>query len=345
MCFQPLKILNSAYLFIQSETFSLKLIHILNSLQFTESSSSVYKREYTSKNELKEILSFLHSEGISLHTYPASISRQNTPVFYKDQTLYTIYNHTFHEGILHIITSGDLESHLQPIVHLQSSELYGFESLLRDMSGQYSPYQLFDTAQKTNLHSFLDKRAREVAIKSRGSLVPKGIKSFINFLPSTIYSPEHCLEHTFKLVEKHKVSPDDLVFEVVESEKIEDIDHLLNIFQVYRKNGMKVALDDVGSGFATLETLKLLQPDYAKIDRAYISYCDQSKEKENFLKEIVAIGNEYGISILAEGIERKEELEFSRDLGIQYGQGYYIEKPSLSPLLLKQINMKLQVTS
>jgi EAL domain-containing protein (putative c-di-GMP-specific phosphodiesterase class I) len=89
-----------------------------------------------------------------------------------------------------------------------------------------SPGKLFEVATKTGLHSLLDQRAREVAVKARVGKVPAGTKSFINFLPSTIYNPDFCLQHTFKIVEKYQINPEDLVFEVVETEKIVNIGHL-----------------------------------------------------------------------------------------------------------------------
>lgn len=119
---------------------------------------------------------------------------------------------------------------------------------------------------------------------------------------------------------------------MVETEKIIDIEHLKNVFATYKRSGMKVALDDVGAGFSTVDMLTLLQPDYVKIDRHYIQNCDQEKEKQHFLKEVIHIANELSIHVLAEGIERKEELDYCREIGIPLAQGYYIGKPSPNPL-------------
>ncbi|CUA78874.1 hypothetical protein GCM10022628_13340 [Anoxybacillus suryakundensis] len=234
-----------------------------------------------------------------------------------------------HEDVVQCITNGPLVSYLQPIIHTKTGDIFGYECLLR--SHHFSPKQLFSVAQQTGLHTFLDRRAREEAIRAR-TKIKKGIKSFINFLPSTIYNPEFCLRHTFSIVEQYEVAPEDLVFEVVETEKIIDIDHLKNVFATYKRSGMKVALDDVGAGFSTIDMLTLLQPDYVKIDRHYIQNCDQEKEKQAFLKEVTRIAQTLGIHVLAEGIERKEELDYCREIGIPFAQGYYIGKPSPNPL-------------
>lgn len=228
------------------------------------------------------------------------------------------------------IQHGQFVSYLQPIISLNSQELYGYESLIRtkDPSIKLSPWKLFDVATKTGLHSLLDQRAREEAVKARAGKVPAGTKSFINFLPSTIYNPDFCLQHTFKIVEKYQINPEDLVFEVVETEKILDVAHLKKVLDRYKKEGMKVALEVVGSGFSTLDMLELLRPDYVKIDRSYIDNCDQDQDKLNFLKEANERAHALGIITLAEGIERIEEAKICASLGYDLGQGYLFGKPA-----------------
>ncbi|OIU72453.1 EAL domain-containing protein [Rossellomorea aquimaris] len=238
-----------------------------------------------------------------------------------------------YRDMIELIQEGEFVSYLQPIMELGKYELFAYESLLRsaDPSRRINPGELFKAAELTGFHSMLDQRARKTAIESRVGNIEKGVKSFINFLPSTIYNPEYCLKHTFHIVDKYGVNPEDLVFEVVETEKIADISHLKSVLEVYKREGMKVALDDVGSGFATIEMLSLLQPDIVKIDRSYISGCDRNPDKQQFLRTVIHTAGELGISVLAEGIERKEELAFCKEIGVNYGQGYLIGKPALVP--------------
>ena len=237
--------------------------------------------------------------------------------------------------MVEIIQQGEFTSHLQPIIDLNDDSLFGYESLLRVGSGRkaVNPGELFEVASLTGFHSMLDQKARKSAIECRKNQVKPGIKSFINFLPSTIYNPEFCLRHTFKIVNEIGVNPEDLIFEVVETEKIEDVEHLRSVLDVYKREGMKVALDDVGSGFATVEMLTLLQPDYVKIDRSFISYCDRNTENQKFLRKVMKIAGELNILVLAEGIERKEELLFCKDIGIHYAQGYFIGKPAQTAIV------------
>jgi len=262
------------------------------------------------------------------------LSRSKRPERLIDSTTFEL---RFHEReTVNFIQHGKMVSHLQPIISLESKDVYGYESLLRakDPALSMSPGKLFDVAAKTGLHSLLDQRAREEAVKAREGKINKGIKSFINFLPSTIYNPDFCLQHTFKIVEKYQINPEDLVFEVVETEKIVDVNHLKSVFDRYKKEGMKVALDDVGAGFSTLDMFELLRPDYVKIDRNYITNCDQDQNKQDFLKEANERAHALGIITLAEGIERIEEAEVCESLGYDLGQGYLFGKPSENPLAI-----------
>ena len=235
---------------------------------------------------------------------------------------------------IQIIRDTDFTSFFQPIVSLQDESLIGYEALLRDPLSRVSPAKLFEVAQATGIHHLLDMRARQIAIKSRVGKVPNGVKSFINFLPSTIYKPECSIKNTMISMKLHHVSPEDVVFEVVETEKIADIDHLKSIFNVYKQEGIKVALDDFGTGHSTYEVLVKLVPDYVKIDRSLIMNCDQDIMKQKHLMDIVKISKELGIISLAEGIERRAELEICRATGIELAQGYYFGKPESKPKLL-----------
>ncbi|MCA1032400.1 EAL domain-containing protein [Bacillus timonensis] len=294
------------------------------------------KIAYYSKTQLQSIttnmIQLLNSDTNVL----AAVHTEKSNSFLQWLPILQLHERIVNEKVVSFIQSGSLVSYLQPIINLHNGKLYGYESLLRaeNLNEQIAPSTLFKIATDAGMHSLLDRRARETAIKSRINNIPKGIKSFINFLPSTIYNPEHCLKHTFEIVKKYKVDPEDLVFEVVETEQITDIEHLKRVLDVYKASGMKVALDDVGSGFATLEMLTELQPDFVKVDRHYIDHCDQSIEKQQFLQDVVDISKQLKINILGEGIEREEELEYCRSIGIHHAQGYFIGKPSINPSLI-----------
>lgn len=293
------------------------------SLHIQSSTPEVFS--YSSFEQLEQIL----ASTLQIADFPVSCrangSRLVTPVLAASVLLEQLKS----RQAIDFIQNGVMTSHLQPIFNIQDNSLFANEALLRaaDQTIPMSPGLLFSTASKMGLHSRLDQRAREEAIRAT-HLVGGTQKTFINFLPSTIYNPEYCLRHTFEIVERYNVDPSRLVFEVVETEKIEDVNHLKHVFEQYKKQGIQVALDDVGAGFSTLDMLSLLQPDYVKIDRAFISNCDTVAENEAFLRKARHLTKEMGIQILAEGIERQEELDLCRELGFDFGQGYLLGRPA-----------------
>lgn len=313
--------------FLNGGTFHLKNISEseLEALTFPVMGLGMtYKAGYESLNQLEEMA----NEIIQLNQHiECGISSKNNYAQYMKADLFK--KRLENRETVEFIQEGKLISHLQPIVDISSGELYAYESLLRSDSSEkkISPYELFKVANEAEMHSLLDQRAREEAIRARKNHIPSGIKSFINFLPSTIYNPEYCLQHTFHVVNKYQVDPADLVFEVVETEKIQDIDHLKKVFKTYKREGMKVALDDVGAGFSTIEMLKLLEPNYVKIDRSFVDRCDEDMKKQKFLADVNRISKELGITVLAEGLERVEELKVCKEIGIDLCQGYLIGKP------------------
>ena len=93
---------------------------------------------------------------------------------------------------------------------------------------------------------------------------------FVNFLPTTIYRPEVCLATTERAAEQAGLRLDQLVFEVTESEQVNDLDHLEKVFSYYRERGCKVALDDLGAGYSSLNMLVRLKPDIVKLDNEMV---------------------------------------------------------------------------
>lgn len=320
-CGLPFQLFETGYLFILNK----------DDYMVTTLNERWAKKKYQSLKELEEILHEAAGQFDDQTRIKAGISK--TPeIPLMSISLTSLLARVRERETVDLINYGRLVSYLQPIVSLKNGgHLYGYESLLRtEAPQQVSPGKLFSTAHETGLLSLLDKRAREAAIKSKKEKIPAGIKSFINFLPSTIYNPEYCLRHTFNLVNQYQIDPDELVFEVVESEKIADIDHLKKVLNTYKRQGMKVALDDVGAGFSTLEVLEMLNPDYVKIDRQYINRCDQDSANQEFLARVIELAEKLGITVLAEGIEQKEELEYCMKIGIDLAQGYYLGKPSVN---------------
>lgn len=232
-----------------------------------------------------------------------------------------------------ILDNGSLTIHFQPIIAVADHSIYAYECLARGVlaDGSYMhPARMFDTANKTGMLFNLDRQCREAAIKTAAvKNINKNI--FVNFMPSSIYNPEFCLRDTVHWANQLEFDPASIVFEVVETEKVDSIDHLVHILSYYKEKGFRTALDDVGSGFSSLNLFAHLQPDIIKLDMELVRDVHRSEVKQSVARALLAMSRDAGCKILAEGIESQEEYAWFKALGVDYAQGYYFGRPCAEP--------------
>ncbi|KAA0956178.1 EAL domain-containing protein [Planococcus sp. ANT_H30] len=236
------------------------------------------------------------------------------------------------EWIDEVIKEERLICHYQPIVDADEN-IFAYEMLARFQNKDGSmiyPNEIFPAAKTRGRLYALDRVCRMTAVKYAAAL--KGEKAFINFIPTSIYSPEFCLRSTIELAEQLDVNPKSLVFEVVETEKVDDLNHLKKILRYYRDRGFDYALDDVGEGYSTIELLADLKPNYMKLDMQYVFNVAEDTEKQKVAKRFLEKAQEIGSVPLAEGIETQADFEWLKKLGYQLFQGYYFGKPAAKPL-------------
>lgn len=238
------------------------------------------------------------------------------------------------EWLIDLLREQRLYSHFHPIVHTQEPQrIFAYECLARGRDkegGPVFPGTMFDIAISADLLFNLDRACRLSAIRG---CVEYGIESnvFVNFTPGTIYNPKHCLKTTLRAVEAAGLSPSQVVFEVVESEEITDPDHLLNILNYYREHGFRVALDDLGSGFSSLNLLTRLRPDFVKLDMELVRNVDKDEFKSVITTKLLSMARNLGVQTIAEGVETVEEWNWLREQGADYVQGFLFARPAAPP--------------
>ncbi|WP_051318521.1 EAL domain-containing protein [Cohnella thermotolerans] len=237
------------------------------------------------------------------------------------------------DRISDLILNRRFTTYMQPIVQ-PSGTVVGYEFLLRPLPEQppFRPAEMFAAAREAGLHSYLDREARHSAIRLAARHVPRGVKKFVNFLPSSIYRPSSCLEHTFRAIRENGLDPADFVFEVVETERLDDTKHLTAIFDAYRGEGIRLAMDDVGEKYATLDTMERLQPDYVKLDRKWISGCHADPAKRRHIEDVLERAARFHGVVLAEGVENEQERLYLAKAGVPLLQGYLFGRPAPVPL-------------
>ncbi len=222
-----------------------------------------------------------------------------------------------------------LTVHFQPIVHFHTNTIFGFEALSRGPinSPFYLPDSLFPYAEKEGLLYALEKVAREKTFEaSKDSLNEK--KLFINLNSQVIYDKEFNPGHTISLLKQYGIKPQNVVFEITERNAINDFEAFRNALNHYREQGFQIAIDDAGAGYSSLQAISELMPDYIKVDRSLISGIDHNEVKSNILEAFVTFAKKMNSKIIGEGIETESELQRVMNLGIEFGQGFFIAKPT-----------------
>lgn len=228
-----------------------------------------------------------------------------------------------------IINCGLIKPVYQPIVHLQSKSVYGYEALSRISRPGIikNSEELFAKSGAYGLASALELLCRKKALGKVRELAIPG-KIFLNVSPALFQSSDHERGVTATLLDELRIERSRIVFELTERTVIEDYDLFLRGVAHYREQGYSIAIDDLGSGYAGLQMLANLEPEYVKLARFLISFIDKSKTKQALVESLVMFCEKIGAKVIAEGIERKEELEYLQFIGVPLGQGYLLGKPS-----------------
>lgn len=245
-----------------------------------------------------------------------------------------------------ILQERKIETWFQPVVEARSGKLWGYECLMRGRRRDGSlvgALQMLDWAHQENLTFMLDRVCRETHLENAGKMsAGADCKFLINFLPTAIYQPEFCLQTSMAAARRSGISPRQIIFEVVETEKVADTAHLQRILQFYRDAGFGVALDDMGSGYAGLTLLADLQPDLIKIDREIVSKSVGSKFHRDICASLIRLGKENNLLVLAEGVETIEEKTVMDGLGIDLFQGYFFGKPAPQPSVVAPFSQTIR---
>jgi len=223
----------------------------------------------------------------------------------------------------------DFTMAFQPIVNINSSEIFAYEALARGVNNETAG-EVFKHVNAGNQYRF-DQVCRVKAVKLASELSMPTLLS-INFMPNAVYRPELCIRTTLDAAERYHFPIERIIFEFTEAEAVVDITHLRSIVEHYRVQGFKTAIDDFGAGFAGLNLLAEIKTDLVKLDMALLRDIDTDPRRQIIVKHAVRMCRELGVEIIAEGIETYEELSVLRDLGVELLQGYYLARPAFQAL-------------
>src|SRR6185503_14854614 len=154
----------------------------------------------------------------------------------------------------------------------------------------------------------------------------------INFTPASLLDPQFEAKSLAAMVSDAGLSPRQITLECTEEQAVPDVDQLKRQVKALRRLGFGFAVDDAGAGYASFALIAALRPSIIKIDRLIAAGVARDDAKQALVEAFVSFGRRIGAQLLAEGIERRADLAVLRTLGVEFGQGYLIGRPSYEPL-------------
>jgi diguanylate cyclase (GGDEF)-like protein len=223
----------------------------------------------------------------------------------------------------------------QPIVNLENSCIYSHEALIRGPSGSalVAPDALFAAANIEHLRFELEYSALAITLKDWGKRKAPG-RLFVNISATALMRlfNDWGTDHLTQMLSRWGVLPRELVLEITEHERIADMNAFAKAATDIRSNGVSLALDDFGDGHSSLRLWSQIKPEIVKIDRYFIHEVSTQGDKLKTIQALQQIASIFGSALVAEGIETAADLRVMRDLGIAFGQGYFLGYPEQVPI-------------
>lgn len=235
--------------------------------------------------------------------------------------------------LLDLIHGDLLEFVFQPIVDLHKSSIFGYEALMRGPVGStlHTPASLLSTARRLGHLVELECKAALSAIRTYGQL-GLGERLFVNLsAPAILAFASDRGSHLFMVAVGSGVAPSNLMFELTEHERVEDPEGLQAALEVFKNQGVGLALDDFGDGRSSLRLWSQLQPDIVKLDKYFVTEINRDSRRVDIFRALADLAQRIGSLLVAEGVEHPDELAVLRDLGCVYAQGYLLGKPQTVP--------------
>jgi len=225
----------------------------------------------------------------------------------------------------------EFEMHYQPIVDLESGSIAGFEALMRWRKGDgfISPGEFIPLAEETGMIVELGRFALETGLRDHHKFLEiLGGSPFMSVNLSGLQILE--LDEIARLaaiIDAGGIQPDMIKLEITETMMVENFAHAAEALKQLKDLGVMIAIDDFGTGYSSLSYLHQLPLDTLKIDRAFVIEMDKSEKGKQVVDSIAHLALALEMSIVAEGIEEKEQMSTLNGMGCHYGQGFYMSRP------------------
>ena len=231
------------------------------------------------------------------------------------------------------IENGELRLEYQPIISIETSEITGFEALLRwdhPLHGTILPDEVIPMAEETGLIGpigdwVLTEATRQMATWQQRFPGSEGMTMNVNLSCHQLEQPD-LVHRVLQALRSTGLEPATLRLELTE-EMVVTNEAAIERLEELQRHGIEIQLDDFGSGYSSLEHLSRLPIDSLKLDRAFVERCETDARSATVLHAIVELARELDLSVTAEGIETLEQAERIRALACETGQGFFFHRP------------------
>ena len=222
--------------------------------------------------------------------------------------------------------------YLQPKYELKTNSLSGAEVLVRWMDpekGMVSPGEFIPVFERNGFIMQLDMYVWDKSCQLLSKWIKEGrevLPISVNISRVSMYNPK-LVDIICDMVDKYQIPPELLQLELTESAYTNNPTAIKNMMEEFQKRGFSVLMDDFGSGYSSLNVLKDIAVDVLKIDMKFLSRTSIEGRSENILAAVVRMAKWLNMPVVAEGVERKEQVSFLRSIGCEYVQGFYFARP------------------
>jgi EAL domain-containing protein (putative c-di-GMP-specific phosphodiesterase class I) len=239
---------------------------------------------------------------------------------------------TLESSLRHALEHDQFLLHYQPKIDLKAGAIAGVEALLRwkhPELGMIPPVKFIPIAEETGLIApigewVLRTACEQHALWRRAGLSPAHVA--VNLSPRQ-FGDDLLLETIESILAETGMGPDMLQLEITESMLMQNPQAALETLTALKKIGVRLAIDDFGTGYSSLSNLKLFPIDTIKVDRSFIRNLPDDVDDRGIADAIIAMGRTLGLTVVAEGVETRQQAEFLRAHGCDQYQGFYFSKP------------------
>lgn len=259
-----------------------------------------------------------------------------------DKSGYRLYKHSLaaqsdeefrlESALTRGLSRGEFFVVYQPIVSLSTNRITGAEALMRWTSqemGVVPPGVFIPIAERIGLLSEIGNFAASTVCRHLSEWRSLGLEQLnisINLSGSQLHDPEFS-ERIVQLIDEHDIDGSQLTLEITEGSLIENPEQAIQIMNSLRTKSISFSIDDFGTGFSSLNYLRMMPLSVLKIDRSFVANIPDSHNDLSIAQSVIALGHSLGLKVVAEGVENSRQLEWLRDQKCDEVQGYIFSKP------------------